>query len=43
MPLNEAGPRIEVLVSVPTATAARLAATATADPLLEPLARRSRL
>ena len=43
MPVNEAGPRTEVLVSLPTETTARLAATATADPLLDPPALRSRL
>src|SRR5215210_8462769 len=34
--LTEAGQTIEPSVSVPTATAARLAATATAEPELEP-------
>ena len=43
MPLDDAGPRTDVLVSVPTATAERLAATATAEPLLKPPARLSRL
>ena len=43
MPLNAAGLRTEVLVSVPTAATARLAATATAEPLLEPPAPRRRL
>jgi hypothetical protein len=36
MPLIEAGLTIEPSVSVPTATAQRFAATATADPELDP-------
>ena len=36
MPLTLDGHTIEPLVSVPTATLVRLAATATADPLDEP-------
>src|SRR5277367_3963812 len=36
MPLIEAGLTIEPLVSVPTATAHKFAATATADPELDP-------
>ena len=36
MPLMDAGLTIEPSVSVPTAAAQRLAATATADPELEP-------
>src|SRR6266705_3320301 len=42
MPLNEAGERIAPSVSVPKATAHRLAATATAEPELEPDGLRSR-
>jgi len=40
-PLTEAGETIEPSVSVPTATAAKLAAIAAAEPELEPLALRS--
>src|SRR5262245_56493165 len=42
MPLADDGLMIEPLVSVPTAAAQRLAATATAEPELEPEALRSR-
>ena len=41
-PLREAGDTIEPSVSVPTAAMARLAATATALPELDPLGFRSR-
>jgi hypothetical protein len=42
MPLTEAGLTMEPSVSVPTAMAQRFAATATADPELEPDGERSR-
>src|SRR5512136_1887719 len=42
MPQQDEGETIEPSVSVPTATAARLAATATAEPELEPEGFRSR-
>src|SRR5687767_13178213 len=42
IPLTDDGRTIELLVSVPTATAHRLAATATAEPELEPDGLRSR-
>jgi hypothetical protein len=42
IPLNEAGEMIEPSVSVPTATAHKLDATATAEPELDPDGFRSR-
>ena len=43
IPLNDDGWRTDQLVSVPTAITERLAATAAADPLLEPPGSRSKL